>query len=763
MKIAIMTWFHYHNYGTALQVVALNEYLRSIGHAPFVINYRPSALPILAPKGSTISYVAKKIHKRVGELVNSSYTTEKREEKFESFLFDHLIFTEECKTLSDLERLNNEYDAFICGSDQIWSPILFNPHYYLDFINDQKKMIAFAPSVGLSQISDINVKARVKELVDRFTYLSTREYSGSTILSNLIGRDVKTVLDPSFLVDKQKWSDCAKSPISNSRPYLLVYMLGKNEKHWRQIFRIAERLQLKVLIIPTFSKDLKRQGCIKDAVGVQDFLALVKNASYVCTDSFHGTVFSIIFNKQFSVFERFKEKDEANQNSRIYHILKLLGLESRLLTGKDYHSIQEGIDYNQVNRRLDEEKEKTESFLKAALSGVAKHEYNAPKNDNVQTYSSLCCGCGACEAECPAGAIQIRMSKEGFYQAFIDGNCVSCRKCIDVCPFVNKEKGRVITDSKLYSYIDRDKEVLSCSSSGGAGYRIAKYGLEKDYQILGCIFDEENHHARHIVIQPSESDSLHLIQGSKYIQSAFAPVLSSVKGKTIIFGTPCQIAGAHSLYKNRQDVILVDLICHGVPTYYLYEAYLRYLHDNKRLNTNNPIKTVFRVKRKGWRTKHIWTSDNRNSYSSSQNQDLFLLPFDHSACYMRSCYECPWRDSSLADLRLGDYWHSKYASNHTGVSMIASFTKKGEDVIHFLQNNQLGIVKEEPTKDYYACQQTQNLPRPVFWEDFLQDLSSGRNLNDIVKQYVIPLHKRSALMRRIVNIWKVVNRNGRSK
>ena len=764
MKIAVMTWFHYHNYGTALQVTALNSYLKKKGHEPFVINYRPSATPVVLDSRNSFRYCFDKGISRLTGHFNRTLYTPEREKKFDMFLSENLQFTEECAILSDFEKLNNQYDAFICGSDQIWAPSVFDPHYFLDFVRNPNKMIAYAPSVGLPLIEDSNIKNRIRELTQRFVHISTREASGSAIISELIDRDVPNVLDPTFLLKREDWEKHIDNTASCENPYLLVYMLGKNKKHWKAIYGIARRLKLEVRIIPVFSKDLSRNDCINEVVGVEDFLKLVRDAAYVCTDSFHGLAFSIIFGKKFTIFERFKESDRLNQNSRIFNILNALGLNNRLWDDKrGMNSVSDEIDYCSVNCKLEEKRKQSEEYLINALIDVSEKSAE-PIKKNIQMLSSLCCGCGACEMVCPTNAIHVQLSNQGFYQAVFDNDkCISCQKCLKSCPFINDNDSQAIRSAKIYSYIDGEPDTLSHSSSGGMAFRIAKQGLEQGYTVIGCEFDSANHIARHIVLNPENKNELIRLQGSKYMQSIFAPVISRINDKTIVFGTPCQIAGAKLCSKEEKDVLYVDLICHGVPSINLYNSYLRYLENHFEINTKGSISTIFRYKPRGWREIYLYNTDSEKEYCVSQKEDPYFLAFEYGFCYAKSCFDCPWRDKSAADIRLGDYWHEKYADNNTGVSMVLVLTEAGERIVHALAEKGSGVIKEEPIEDYFSCQQTKNVARPVFWEEFIQELSSEKDLGAIVKEYIGPFAKRKSISRKIQRIKRVIKKDGNVK
>ena len=380
-EVGIMTWFQHHNYGTALQVVAMSEIIKEIGCSPTVIQYYYSKVEPFDRK-QKIQFFIYKIIERVQFIGKQIYYSEGRERKFEEFLLSHLSFSDECRTQSELEALNDKFDCFVCGSDQIWGTAYFKPHYFLDFVSDNRKKIAYAPSVGTPKIDDKKIKNEVTRLCSSFAYLSTREESGSQIIHDLTGRDVKTVLDPTLLLNSNDWlqfiaPEC-KLPES---PYLIAYMLGCNEAYWKKIYNISEKLNLDVKIIPVFQNDIERKGCITYPIGPAEFLALIQNASYVCTDSFHGMAFSVNFNKQFTIFERFKQYDIFNQNSRIYNLADKLNLSDRICKKEaDIKTIDSTIDYEQVNEARKALVNDSVDYLKTALDSVITYQ-NSEKNN----------------------------------------------------------------------------------------------------------------------------------------------------------------------------------------------------------------------------------------------------------------------------------------------------------------------------------------------------------------------------------------------
>lgn len=766
MKVGIATWFQYHNYGSALQVVAMSRILTKLGYDPYVINYINKNHPVIKKSAHIFVDGAGKLRKKIQDQVYQWYQPEERERKFESFYEKELQFTDKCKVLPDLDKLNQNLDAFVCGSDQIWAPTVYDPHYYLDYVQDKQCMIAYAPSIGLTAISDPYVRERMKELTSQFSYLSTRESSGSDLLSSMTGKYVETVLDPTLLLNASEWELLENKDVKAKDSYMLVYMLGHNEKQWKNIYRIAAKKGLQVKIIPVYYKDLKRKGCVAASIGPQEFLALVHNAEFVCTDSYHGVLFSINYHKQFCAFERFGKRDKNSQNSRIWHILKILGLEKCLFDKSYCQGSNEFIDYALVEQKRKKEYVHSLRYLKNALIEVEKHIGERKKGQPVLTeINSCCCGCGACSAVCPTGAIQILWNEKGFQYAKLDEKkCISCGQCLRSCPEKNTvQHSRLIRQSTLYSYKDFDGEVLKQSSSGGFAYRLANVYLKKRYRVYGCAFDAERHIAKHIQVTEKNAGDLYKLQGSKYMQSVFAPVMQQIGKsryeKKVVFGTPCQIAGVRQITGLTNDVILVDLICHGVPTKAAYDSYMRYLVTRKKFHSKGAVSTIFRYKGKGWRNIHIYNSDGKRRLCASEKRDPYFLNFTRGFSYAPSCYECPWRASSAADIRIGDYWGKKYAADKSGVSMLCVMTDRGRQCIEELRTQKVGIFCEQNIGDYFAVQQTENRPRPVFWEELIGELKSNRSIEKIVKEFVMPYEKRLRFWKMISSIKEVCNKN----
>lgn len=757
-RVALMTWFQYHNYGTALQAVALSRVISSLGFEVDVVDYRTSGKVITAPEGSMLMWLAKEACGRIrGRLRQRAFSSAERECLFDSFLRDDLAFTDPCGTMDDLEALNDEYDAFVCGSDQIWLPSAFDPHYFLDFASSDSLKVAYAPSLGLSEVRNGDVVRRMGGLASRIDCLSTREETGSAIISGLTGREVSTVLDPTLLIGVGKWRTLSeKSRLSEKRPYLLAYMLGRNEQQWRMVRDMALRLGLPIRVIPVLERDRRREGCIEEPIGPLEFLSLVANASYVCTDSFHGVAFSLVFEREFCVFERFRKGDPRSQNSRIYSILEKMGLKVRLAAdGAGIESLVEPIDWAAPRERLASERAASLSWLGSALATEPKAR---GRKANVLQSRTLCCGCSACESVCPAGAIGIVLDEEGFWHVRVDEDvCVSCGRCRSVCPFIERSHEVRIEKGRLYSYKSDDSSRLLTSSSGGAAAAIAEGASAGGASVLGCVFDAKQHGAVHRLAMPGDSDALASFSGSKYLQSNMSIALGQAgpfKGSLVVFGTPCQIAGARNLFTGRDDVLYVDLVCHGVPTRHLYMRYLDWLCRKHGLDPGH-TRTEFRYKPKGWRTIYLHSTDGEREACVRQRRDPFFLLFEFGLCYARCCYECPWRSASAADVRLGDYWGPRFKWDKTGVSMALAMTEQGRGAVEVLAD--AGGLRPQPLDDYLRWQQTENHPEPVFRDRLVRTLADPDvRLEDAVDEFVEPMARRRDVARALSPLVRVV-------
>lgn len=338
-KIAILTWLHNGNYGSILQAYALQRYLRNEGYEVTNIDLCPSVLeklkncwkqgnPFLSlVKEKKVSYDARKACSKPKDV-------ESRLKKFDDFLTDEFCLSHIYRKFGDLKDIANIYDAYICGSDQIWSPMLLSPSYYFDFLPESDKKIAYACSFGMSFIPE-QKKERIAKWLDRFSSISVREDAGVKIVGELTNKDAVINVDPTMLLNAEEWDKLVTLDRPVAEPYMLCYFLSYNEEQWQKAQNVALEKGLKMVVIPATKESYQKGDKVISDVGPIDWVNLIKHADMVATDSFHGCVFSIIYQRQFMVFKRFSDNNKLSQNSRVYTLLSAYGLENSLVDQLD--------------------------------------------------------------------------------------------------------------------------------------------------------------------------------------------------------------------------------------------------------------------------------------------------------------------------------------------------------------------------------------------------------------------------------------------
>lgn len=361
-----------YNYGNKLQMFALQEYLRMQGHFCETIKYRFTPPEYLIDKEETekkISFrqlfddifriLGRILHRK--ELSGKAY---KRKKAFDSFICKHIVFTPQLYTdQSDFTSLGKKYDYYITGSDQVWNPYCegSNAFYYLTFAPKNKR-IAYAPSIAVGHIPD-EIKKQYKKWIRDIPKLSVREDAGKKLLHEEFAVEAELVCDPVFLLEKSQWSSIALKR-DNTEEYFVTYFLGKKTVDTKQKIKKLQKITgLKYMDI--YSRD----DVSSEFAGPECFLGLIENAKFVCTDSFHGTAFSVIFEKPMIIFER---DDSQKMNSRIDSLLRICKV-----TGRSVENILRNpetlynIDYSK-NNVLRELIHNSKQFLNSALYGTSK-------------------------------------------------------------------------------------------------------------------------------------------------------------------------------------------------------------------------------------------------------------------------------------------------------------------------------------------------------------------------------------------------------
>ncbi|QHQ61130.1 hypothetical protein Ana3638_10410 [Anaerocolumna sedimenticola] len=383
MKIGIITFHKVNNYGAVLQAYALQKTIKSLGCDCDIIDYsRKNLRDIFLWQKNKVKCLLKGAPDRQGysnlEFIRMVLTTIFFNKKAVAVKFNTF------RNRYDLSRpvnsdtvkyINNEYDLFLSGSDQVWNcgRVILDKNYLLDFVEERKKKGSYAASFGIKEIPD-KYLAEYKRLLTDFRYLSVRETAGADLINELIHREAKVVLDPTLLLRKEEWAELVDVK-ANNEDVIIVYMLEYSESLLRFARELSEKVNCPIRLL---NKPLHRnvkEDCRVD-VGPVEWLSEIQNGKYIVTNSFHGVAFSINFNRNFYV-EIAEERIRGAMSSRIEHILHTFGLEDRLIRRKKYGNSKRNyikfnycsadIDYIKVNRKLEKLRDESVDYLSNML------------------------------------------------------------------------------------------------------------------------------------------------------------------------------------------------------------------------------------------------------------------------------------------------------------------------------------------------------------------------------------------------------------
>lgn len=363
MKIGILTFPNSKSYGAALQMFALYKICQDFGYDTEIVNYYNSwmkhnkHMSVGAGKNKVLFY-----GKQIAQDLIHSYM------KFRFMRFENMMQKYPQLPFSDPQKLPSlakRYGAIICGSDQVWNPDITNKDlsYFLDFCGTYTTRISYAPSFGVEFLPQPYTEAVCRELKE-FEFLSVREESGKKLIHELAGLDAKLVVDPTLLMDEKQWRNYERVYSQAKGEYILYYTIRSSRSLWMHCLELAKKTNMKILRIGSnvISKQFLKEDGVEYVcdIGPDQWLYLIHNASYVVTNSFHGTAFSVIYRKNFYLeFSSFT-------NSRLSNIVSLLGLKDRVLSD-GVEITPSATDYSKTEKVLPELKAESMAFLENAL------------------------------------------------------------------------------------------------------------------------------------------------------------------------------------------------------------------------------------------------------------------------------------------------------------------------------------------------------------------------------------------------------------
>lgn len=725
MNVGIVTFHRALNYGAVLQAYALQKFLAALNIDSRIVDYRSTymehfykpikANPVKAPKNFS------------KELLYYKKNMEKRK-KFDLFIAQNIKTTNPVRSYSDLAALNEEFDLFLTGSDQVWNWRWsgFDQTYFLDFA-DISKRYSYAASFGFDMVQE-DKQETYASLLNTFQAISVREKTGVEIVKKVTGRQAANHVDPTLLLSTKDWEALAEKPSETG--YVLLYTLEKSEELEDLATRLAKERHVQVIRIVDALRKAEGYTC-RGFMSPAEFVGLFSNAGCVVTNSFHGLMFSCIFEKEFHMAY---QKGKNAPNSRLIDFVNEYGLESRVF-GTSTYAPETAIDYDQIQEKLQSRRDESRNYLqkicgfRTGVTGTMSRAH--------------CCGCRACEQVCPKQAIRIEPDKEGFLYPYVNSElCVQCGCCISVCAFSQFQGSTSVRPLQTLIAKHQVDEIREHSRSGGVFVAISDRVLEMGGVVYGVSLDEK-FQAVHTRAETREKRDTFC--GSKYVQSdtghTFAQVLEDLRdGRTVLFsGTGCQVDGLkhylsmHGRGDYTGHLLTCDIVCHGVMSPLVWAnnlSYIRSKHGDDLQSVN------FRDKRYGWNSHaesyiykdHICKSE---VYSSVFYEHVALRP---------SCYVCPYTSlQRTADITLADAWGLKrnYAQwdDNKGVSLIFLNTQAG---VQLFQSAAHLKYTEVPLDDFLQPNMQHPTARPArrsdFWNSLFQNGFETAALSSVKSQ-----------------------------
>mgnify|MGYP002796341934 FL=1 len=747
MRTGLITFHFAHHYGAQLQALATMKAIQRLGHECQIIDYRlphTTRTNQLFKKSTSVRDMASDAHTAL------HYTAfQRRFQRFEAFVAEEMELSPQRYTdFRQLQDAPPAYDVYVSGSDQIWNPYIFqtkqfDPAFLLDFVQEGRR-IAYAPSLGVPQLPE-DKAAELKRFLAPFSALSVREKRGQVLVRQAAQREAKVVLDPTLLLSGEDWGKLAAAP-KHQGPYILCYFVSDPGEAAPYAQALSRQTGWPIVQLAGARRKIDGAREIVFDAGPREFLGLFQHAAAVVTNSFHGAAFSLQFRKDFFTSMSPKERREPTF-SRIYSLLSRLGCADRIIGLDTTAPIDAKMDYDQVYEKLEAARADSLAYLKAAVEGTALPEEMGAAQEQAKPNlckAEDCTGCTACAAVCPVGAIEMKPDHEGFLRPVVGEKCILCRKCENACPALT-EPVKGPDPNCAHGVWNKNDEVRSGSSSGGVFSLLAGHVLDQGGVVYGAAFDGYMA-VRHTCAASMEEVAA--MRGSKYVQSDLGETFHQVKeqleaGKPVLFtGLACQVDGLkHYLGRDYDNLLTCDLVCNGVPSPAVFQAYLKKLG----MEHGAPVTGLrFRDKAHGWSHSHMTvrfadggsttTPLHRTTFGRGFGMQLFLRPV---------CAKCRYTSVSRpADLTLGDFWGldpklKLPTDREKGVSLVLVNSAKGQKIFDALEDK-LGQV-ERPLAEAVAGNPrlayplTHNAKRGAFFAAF-----AAMPFDQVEQKYLTP-------------------------
>lgn len=385
-KIGLAVVTYKDNFGSALQTYATQEAINQLGIETGIFDI--TGVKKSMDNKKKLFYLKRMLNPDEFKYVTSKFFSRKKKasgngEYAKNMAIRHNVYqkfyAKELKFLPHVEgwkALGNQAaacDAVLVGSDQLWRPSNIAGEYFtLEFVPEKVKKIAYSTSFGVAELPKGMYK-HAKKFLNRIEFLSVREDTGAKLVKKITGRDIPVVCDPTMLLRPDEWMKIQNETPIIDGDYILTYFMGDNQQHREFAKRLRQETGFKIVGLLHGSvylpEDEKYVDYAPYDIGPGEFINLIRNAKFMCTDSFHGSVFSILNKTPFFAFRRYEDKSENSSNDRIYTLLKWTGLSDRMLYGTENikEQINKSIDFTHVLSAVEKKRVESLEYLKKSL------------------------------------------------------------------------------------------------------------------------------------------------------------------------------------------------------------------------------------------------------------------------------------------------------------------------------------------------------------------------------------------------------------
>lgn len=387
-KVGLAVVTYKDNFGSALQTYATQSVIQKLGFETGIFDISGVHKAINQKKikyylgrvfqPDELKYLLENFKSRGRKKVNKNNdkyaeNMRVRHEKYVEFNQKQLGFLEKVDSWSALTEQSRECDFVVVGSDQLWRPSNIAGEYFtLEFVPDEVHKIAFSTSFGVSELPK-SLHKHAKKYLDRIEDISVREDSGKSIVKSITGRDIPVVCDPTMMLDATEWMAIQPTERIVPEKYILCYFMGDNPEHREFVKRLKKETGYQIVGLLHGATYITSDDDFADFapydIGPGEFIHLIRNAEYMCTDSFHGTVFSILNSTAFFAFRRYDDSSEFSTNDRLHTLLRWTGLSDRMLYGTEdvKEQLSKTIDFAEVLKAVEAKRAESLAYLMKAL------------------------------------------------------------------------------------------------------------------------------------------------------------------------------------------------------------------------------------------------------------------------------------------------------------------------------------------------------------------------------------------------------------